>query len=82
MGWRNQMPLFLDMGFRIVCIELMGFGRTEAPPVSLGSPSQSIEYYSFKRAADDIKALAEQLQSPQIIVGGHDWVGSLQSLCN
>ena len=62
------------MGFRVVCPELIGFGRTEAPPVSPGLSSDSIEFYGFKRAADDIKELARQLECPRIVVGGHDWV--------
>lgn len=41
----------------------------DAPQV----PPESISYYGFKRAADDIKELARQLGVPRIILGGHDW---------
>ena len=27
-GWRYQVPLFLEHGFRVVCPDLMGFGMT------------------------------------------------------
>ena len=29
--------------------------------------------YGFKRAADDIAALAKEVGTDQIILGGHDW---------
>ena len=69
MGWRNQIPMFLDMGYRCVAPDIMGFGRTAAP--------DSLNMYGFKRAADDIKALADQLGCSQIILGGHDWGGAI-----
>lgn len=28
MGWRNQIPMLLELGFRVVCPDLMGFGGT------------------------------------------------------
>ncbi|SLM37633.1 epoxide hydrolase [Lasallia pustulata] len=73
MTWRNQIPLFLQMGLRVVCPDIMGFGGTDAPPV----PPESISYYSFKRAASDIKELARQLGASRIILGGHDWGGAI-----
>ena len=69
MGWRYQIPLFLEMGYRCVAPDMMGYGRTAAP--------DSLSYYGFKRAADDIKELAKQLGCSQIILGGHDWGGAI-----
>ena len=28
MGWRNQIPLLLDLGYRVVCPDMMGYGGT------------------------------------------------------
>lgn len=28
MGWRNQIPMLLELGFRVICPDLMGFGGT------------------------------------------------------
>ena len=89
-GWRNQIPMFVDMGYRVIVpdvksivylvlldvlttFEIMGFGRTAAPEV----PPNSLSLYGFKRAADDMKTLAEQLGCSQIILGGHDWGGAI-----
>lgn len=69
-GWRYQIPSLLSTGYRVVCPDIMGFGRTAAPRV----PPESIENYSFKRAAADIKALAQKMGLTRIILGGHDWV--------
>lgn len=72
-GWRNQIPFLLQMGFRVVCPDIMGFGGTDAPRV----PPESLSLYGLKRAADDIKELARQLGATQIILGGHDWGGAI-----
>lgn len=73
MGWRNQIPLFLDMGYQIVCPDMMGYGGTDAPRV----PPSSISLYTFKRAADDMVELARQLGITKVILGGHDWGGAI-----
>ncbi|MCJ1358776.1 MAG: hypothetical protein MMC33_008776 [Icmadophila ericetorum] len=72
-GWRNQIPLLVDMGLRVVVPDMMGYGGTDAPPV----PENSLSYYTFKRAADDVKELAKQLGSSHIMIGGHDWGGAV-----
>ena len=46
---------------------MMGYGRTDAPPVTQAS---DLAYYTFKRAADDIKELARQLGCKTVILGG------------
>ena len=70
MGWRYQIPMLLDLGFRVVCPDSIGYGRTDAPPYKLAD-------YSYKRAAHDIKELARQLGASRIVLGGHDWGGAI-----
>jgi pimeloyl-ACP methyl ester carboxylesterase len=41
--------------------------------ISLQDAPESLENYSYKQAADNIKALADQLGLKKIILGGHDW---------
>lgn len=74
-GWRHQIPALLSLGLRIVAIDCMGYGGTEVPRV----PPESIELYGFKRCADDIAELAEQMGLSSIILGGHDWGGMIVS---
>ncbi|KAF1917263.1 Alpha/Beta hydrolase protein [Ampelomyces quisqualis] len=71
MGWRYQIPILVDMGFRVVAPDMMGYGGTDAPKV----PPSSISLYGLKRASDDIAALAKEVGAPRIILGGHDWGG-------
>jgi soluble epoxide hydrolase/lipid-phosphate phosphatase len=68
-GWRYQIPLLTSLGLRVVAPDMMGYGGTDAP--------ESINYYTYKRAADDIAALAAHLSLPSIILGGHDWGGAI-----
>lgn len=48
---------------------MIGYGGTDAP--------ESVSYYTFKRAADDIASLAKALNLSSIILGGHDWGGAI-----
>ncbi|KKK13505.1 hypothetical protein ARAM_003522 [Aspergillus rambellii] len=65
MGWRYQIPLFVNKGFRVIAPDCLGYGRTDAP--------DDLAAYSNKNCADDIKELASQLGVSKIILGGHDW---------
>ncbi|RFU80345.1 alpha beta-hydrolase [Trichoderma arundinaceum] len=56
-GWRYQIKPLVALGLRVVAIDCIGYGGTEAPHV----PPESIRLYTFKRAADDIKELASQI---------------------
>ncbi|KAI9659282.1 MAG: hypothetical protein M1821_001540 [Bathelium mastoideum] len=72
-GWRYQIPMLIGCNLRVVALDMMGYGETDAPRV----PPHSIHLYGFKRAADDIEELARQLGSSKIILGGHDWGGAV-----
>ncbi|KAJ5098041.1 hypothetical protein N7532_005042 [Penicillium argentinense] len=69
MGWRYQIPMLVNLGMRVVAPDCLGYGRTDAP--------DDFVYYSHKRCADDIKALASHLGESKIILGGHDWGAAL-----
>ncbi|KAL4916593.1 Alpha/Beta hydrolase protein [Aspergillus aurantiobrunneus] len=64
-GWRYQIPLFINKGFRVIAPDCIGYGRTDAPA--------DLAAYSLKSSADDVKELASQLGASKIILGGHDW---------
>jgi len=51
---------------------MMGYSGTDAP--------DSPEFYTYKRAADDLAALAKELGLSSIILGGHDCKYHLRSL--
>ncbi|TVY81704.1 Bifunctional epoxide hydrolase [Lachnellula suecica] len=68
-GWRYQIPFLASLGLRVVVPDMMGYGGTDAP--------ESPEFYTFKRASDDMAALAKELGLSSIILGGHDWGGAV-----
>ncbi|KAL4797850.1 Alpha/Beta hydrolase protein [Aspergillus venezuelensis] len=65
MGWRYQIPLFTQKGYRVVAPDCLGYGRTDAP--------NEVAPYSHKSCAADVKSLCDSLNAPKIILGGHDW---------
>lgn len=82
LGWRNQIRTLLSLDFRIICPDMIGYGRTSAP--------SSLSKYSFKTAADDLAVLARELgyggeekegegggEGGGVVVGGHDWGGMI-----
>ncbi|KAK1998021.1 alpha/beta-hydrolase [Colletotrichum falcatum] len=69
MGWRKQIPYLLSQGLRVIAPDMMGYGGTDAP--------QDVGLYTFKRASDDIAALASHLGVSRIVLGGHDWGGAV-----
>ncbi|TVY28490.1 Bifunctional epoxide hydrolase [Lachnellula hyalina] len=68
-GWRYQIPFLTSLGLRVVAPDMMGYSGTDAP--------DSPEFYTYKRAADDLAALAKELGLSSIILGGHDWGGAV-----
>lgn len=70
MGWRYQIPFLTDLGLDVVALDCMGYGRTD-------SPRYTLQAYTYRRIADDIASLAEQLSLSHIILGGHDWGGAI-----
>lgn len=68
-GWRYQIPFLTSLGYRVIAPDMMGYGGSSAP--------ESSSFYTFKRAADDIAALAKHIGVSQIILGGHDWGGAI-----
>jgi pimeloyl-ACP methyl ester carboxylesterase len=70
MGWRYQIPFLTKLGLDVVAPDSIGYGRTD-------SPLHKLQDYTYKRAADDMAALAQQLGLRRIVLGGHDWGGSI-----
>lgn len=70
MGWRYQIPFLTGLGLDVVAPDTIGYGRSDAPLFKL-------QDYTFKRAADDVAGLCKQMGLSKIILGGHDWGGSI-----
>ena len=70
-GWRYQVPVLMNAGYRVVVPDMLGYGDTDAP--------HDLKEYSLKSLSADIKELATSFvgKDGQIILGGHDWGGVL-----
>ncbi|OQU98939.1 hypothetical protein CLAIMM_04648 [Cladophialophora immunda] len=65
-GWRYQIPFLTSLGLAVIAPDCVGYGRTD-------SPRHALSNYGYKRAADDLATLCEQLGQAEIVLGGHDW---------
>ena len=70
-GWRYQIPFFMSLGFCVICPDMIGYAGTDSP--------QDLNQYSLKNIAADVRELTRQVigEGKQIILGGHDWGGSV-----
>ncbi|NWI14974.1 HYES hydrolase, partial [Crypturellus soui] len=68
LSWRYQIPALADAGFRVIAVEMKGYGDSTAPPGELGA-----------RGAGDIPAGRAGRSFPggvaQAVLVGHDWGG-------
>lgn len=63
--WRNQVPVLVDAGFRVVAPDLRGFGESDKP--------QSTSAYAMKVILDDLRGVLDTLGIGRVYVVGHDW---------
>jgi haloalkane dehalogenase len=67
--WRKVLPPVRDAGFRVICPDLPGFGRSDKP-TDLG-------WYSYDRHAAALGALLEELDLRGATLVLHDWGGPI-----
>jgi epoxide hydrolase 4 len=66
-AWRRLAPLLADAGYRVVCPDLKGFGRSDAPRSG----------YDPQTLADEISQLIRNLHARKAVLVGHDWGGAV-----
>jgi epoxide hydrolase 4 len=66
-AWRRLAPLLADAGYRVVCPDLKGFGRSDAPRRG----------YDPQTLADEISQLIRNLHARKAVLVGHDWGGAV-----
>ncbi|MFV0595943.1 alpha/beta fold hydrolase [Shewanella sp.] len=69
-AWRNQINPFVNAGFRVVTLDMRGYGNTSKP--------EGKGHYHVKILASDVKAVLDHLNIEKAHVVGHDW-GSVVS---
>jgi pimeloyl-ACP methyl ester carboxylesterase len=63
-SWRRQIPELARKGFRIVAVDMRGYGKSDAVP--------NVERYGLDRLAPDVVGLADALGLRQFNLIGHD----------
>ncbi|KAK2827921.1 hypothetical protein Q5P01_018955 [Channa striata] len=68
-SWRYQIPAIAAAGFRVLALDMKGYGESTAPP--------EIEEYSQEQLCKDLITFMDKLAIPQVTLVGHDWGGAL-----
>eukprot|EP00913_Durusdinium_trenchii_P005286 g4932.t1 len=65
--YRKMIPLFVAKGYRVICPDLIGFGRSDKPA--------SIDDYTYARHVGWVTSLVTQLDLQNVTFFGQDWGG-------
>lgn len=68
-SWKNQMGPLSAAGWRVIALDLKGFGASAAPAEK--------ELYDVRHMTDDFVALLDALEIDKAVFCGHDWGGAL-----
>lgn len=68
-SWRYQIPAVAAAGFRVLALDMKGYGESTAPP--------DIEEYSQEKLCKDLVTFLDKMLIPQVTLVGHDWGGFL-----
>ncbi|XP_074482976.1 bifunctional epoxide hydrolase 2-like isoform X1 [Sebastes fasciatus] len=68
-SWRYQIPAVAAAGFRVLALDMKGYGESTAPP--------DIEEYSQEQLCKDLITFMDKMSMPQVTLVGHDWGGAL-----
>ncbi|NXV53053.1 HYES hydrolase, partial [Uria aalge] len=69
LSWRYQIPALANAGFRVIALEMKGYGESTAPP--------DIEEYSQEQICKDLVVFLDKLGILQTVLVGHDWGGAV-----
>ncbi|XP_076188613.1 bifunctional epoxide hydrolase 2 [Aptenodytes patagonicus] len=69
LSWRYQIPALADAGFRVIALEMKGYGESTAPP--------DVKEYSQEQICKDLAVFLDKLGIPQAVLVGHDWGGAV-----
>ncbi|NXN12732.1 HYES hydrolase, partial [Indicator maculatus] len=72
LSWRYQIPALADAGFRVIALEMKGYGESTAPPdIKEYSQEQICKVGSCRLTAPSPQGI------PQTVLVGHDWGGAV-----
>ena len=68
-SWRRQIPVIAEAGYKVVAIDVRGYGGSDKP--------HAIEEYTLKKIGADIIGIIDFFEEDQAILIGHDWGGPI-----
>ncbi|KAF9935451.1 hypothetical protein FBU30_000049 [Linnemannia zychae] len=68
-GWRYQIKFFAELGYRVIAVDCLGYGKTDSP--------KELEKYGLKALSDQLAGLLDALDIPKVTIIGHDWGGAV-----
>ncbi|XP_037668870.1 bifunctional epoxide hydrolase 2 [Choloepus didactylus] len=68
-SWRYQIPALAQAGYRVLAVDMKGYGESSAPP--------EIEEYSMEVLCKEMVTFLDKLGISQAVFIGHDWGGML-----
>lgn len=69
LSWLPQLPVLTEAGYRCICPDLRGFGRSSSPT--------AVSQYCAAELVADCCALLDVLKCTSVTVVGHDWGGAV-----
>ncbi|XP_037382399.1 bifunctional epoxide hydrolase 2 [Talpa occidentalis] len=68
-SWRHQIPALAQAGFRVLAVDMKGYGESSAPP--------ELEEYAMEVLCKEMVTFLDRLGLSQAVFIGHDWGGML-----
>lgn len=68
-SWKNQIDPLASAGYRVIAVDLKGFGRSDAP--------KDPALYDIRHMTDDLAKLLDALAIDEAFFCGHDWGGAI-----
>ncbi|XP_053434362.1 bifunctional epoxide hydrolase 2 isoform X2 [Nycticebus coucang] len=68
-SWRYQIPALAQAGYRVLAVDMKGYGESSAPP--------EIEEYCMEVLCKEMVTFLDNLGLSQAVFIGHDWGGML-----
>lgn len=64
-SWRHQIPALAEAGYRVIAMDMRGFGETSAP--------ERVDAYTLLHMVGDVIGVLDGLDLARAVVIGHDW---------
>nr|XP_004665897.2 bifunctional epoxide hydrolase 2 [Jaculus jaculus] len=68
-SWRYQIPALAQAGFRVIAMDMKGYGESSSPP--------EIEEYAMEVLCKEMVTFLDKMGIAQAVFIGHDWAGVL-----